>query len=49
MLGKKAGLWVEDRGVVVRPREIVRTPRVGIHYAGEWVDKPWRFVYTPPR
>ena len=44
MLGKESGLWVEDRGVVVRPRDIERTPRVGISYAGEYVDKPWRFL-----
>jgi DNA-3-methyladenine glycosylase len=22
---------------------VVRSPRVGIDYAGEWVDRPWRF------
>jgi DNA-3-methyladenine glycosylase len=43
-LTKKSGLWIEDRGTVVRPRDIVRTPRIGISYAGEYVDKPWRFV-----
>lgn len=46
MLGKKAGLWVEDRGVVVRPRNIVRTPRIGVPNAGEYAHKPWRFVLT---
>lgn len=44
MLGKKSGLWVEDRGVKVNPRDIQKTPRVGIGYAGEYVHKPWRFV-----
>lgn len=43
-LAKKSGLWIEDRGTVVRPRDIARTPRIGISYAGEYVDKPWRFV-----
>jgi DNA-3-methyladenine glycosylase len=43
-LGKASGLWVEDRGVVVPPRQILRTPRIGIDYAGAWVGKPWRFV-----
>lgn len=38
-------VWVEDRGVVVPPRQVTRTPRIGIHYAGEWVHKPWRFVW----
>ncbi|CAN5327196.1 DNA-3-methyladenine glycosylase [soil metagenome] len=43
-LGVKTGLWVEDRGVTVRPRDIERTPRIGIDYAENYVDKPWRFV-----
>jgi len=44
LLSKKTGLWIEDRGVVVRPLDIKRTPRIGIRYAGEYVHKPWRFV-----
>jgi DNA-3-methyladenine glycosylase len=28
----------------VRPREIARTPRIGIDYAGAWAAKPLRFV-----
>jgi DNA-3-methyladenine glycosylase len=43
-LGKAAGLWVEDRGVVVRAKDIQRTPRIGIGYAEEYVEKPWRFL-----
>jgi len=41
---KKIGLWVEDREVAVSPREIESTARVGIHYAEEWVEKPYRFL-----
>ncbi len=48
MLGKKAGLWIEDRGVAITPRDIARTPRIGINYAGEYVGKPWRFVLRLP-
>jgi DNA-3-methyladenine glycosylase len=44
MLGKRSGLWVEDRGVVVSPRQIARTGRIGVDYSGEWAKKPWRFV-----
>ncbi len=47
-LSKRAGLWIEDRGVLVKPRDIERTPRVGINYAGEYVHKPWRFVLKKP-
>jgi DNA-3-methyladenine glycosylase len=41
-----SGLWIEDRGVVVRPKDIERTPRIGINYAGDYAHKPWRFVLT---
>lgn len=34
-------IWVEDDGVVLK---FETTPRIGIDYAGEWVNKPWRFV-----
>jgi DNA-3-methyladenine glycosylase len=44
VLGKKSGLWVEDRGTNISARTIKKTARIGIAYAGEWVDKPLRFV-----
>ncbi len=41
-------IWIEDRGVKVPAREVKRTPRIGIDYAGEvWAAKPWRFVWSP--
>ncbi len=40
----KAGLWFEDRGVVVPTKSILRTPRIGVDYAGEWAEKPYRFL-----
>jgi DNA-3-methyladenine glycosylase len=43
-LAKKSGLWVEDRGVMVSPRHIKKTPRIVIPNRGEWSEKPWRFV-----
>ena len=36
-------LWVEDRGLAQAPREIARSPRIGVDYAGAWKDKLWRF------
>jgi DNA-3-methyladenine glycosylase len=45
-LSKKSGLWVEDRGVKVSKTKIAATPRIGIRYAQEWAEKPWRFVIT---
>ena len=35
-------LFIEDRGD--RPKKIIRTPRIGIDYAGAYRDKKWRFV-----
>jgi DNA-3-methyladenine glycosylase len=34
-------LWIEDRNLKVGPIEA--GPRVGVDYAGEFKDKPWRF------
>ncbi len=39
-----SGLWIEDRGIVVPSAGIIRTPRIGVAYAGEWAEKPWRYV-----
>jgi DNA-3-methyladenine glycosylase len=39
-------IWIEDRGVKAPAREIKRTPRIGVDYAGEWALKPWRFVWN---
>ncbi len=35
-------LYIEDRGD--RPKKIIRTPRIGIDYAGSYKDKKWRFL-----
>ncbi|MCR4306607.1 MAG: DNA-3-methyladenine glycosylase [Candidatus Yonathbacteria bacterium] len=41
---KKTGLWIEDRGVKIPSRDIKKSPRVGVHYAGPvWSKKPYRF------
>ncbi len=42
-VGKKSGLWIEDRGVEVAPRDIIAGPRIGVAYAGEWAKKPYNF------
>ena len=34
-------LWIEDRKI--DPGPILTSPRVGVDYAGEYKDKPWRF------
>ncbi len=36
-------LWLEDRKIQVSKKEIIASPRVGIDYAEEHRDLPWRF------
>ena len=40
LLGRQ--VWLEDHARV-RASQISSGPRIGIDYAGEWVNKPWRF------
>jgi DNA-3-methyladenine glycosylase len=40
LLGSK--VWLEEAGKISRAR-IASGPRIGIDYAEEWIDKPWRF------
>ncbi len=47
-LGKATGLWFE-KDTNLRSPKIIRTPRIGIGYAGEWVEKKWRFVLAKPK
>lgn len=41
---RESGLWIEDRGIVVRDREVRKTARIGVGYAGVWAQKKYRFV-----
>jgi DNA-3-methyladenine glycosylase len=42
---RASGLWIEDRGERLEAKCIVRTPRIGVAYAGLlWAKKPYRFV-----
>lgn len=41
---RAAGLWIEDRGAIVKKSSIKRLARVGVDYAGEvWAGKKYRF------
>lgn len=42
---KETGLWIEDDGYIVPANAIVQTPRIGVAYAREWAEKPYRFVW----
>lgn len=37
-------LWIEDRGVALTKNQILRTPRIGVDYAGAWAKKPYRYM-----
>ncbi len=42
---KETGLWFEDRGIKIDKKEIIKTPRVGVDYAGPiWAKKDYRFI-----
>lgn len=40
---KKHRLWAESRDEDLKPRQIVKTTRVGVDYSGEYKNKLWRF------
>ncbi len=42
-LTKSERLWLEDRGETIKKSQIVKAKRIGIDYAREWKEKPWRF------
>lgn len=37
-------VWIEDRDVIVPKNQILITPRIGVDYAGEDAQLPYRFV-----
>ena len=36
-------IWIEDAGIKIARKDIVACPRIGIDYAGEDANLPWRF------
>jgi len=36
-------IWIEDRGVIAKAKEVIAGPRIGVAYAGEHAHLPWRF------
>lgn len=40
---KRSGLWVEDDGYKVTPKQIIKAPRIGVDYAGEAAKWPLRY------
>jgi DNA-3-methyladenine glycosylase len=39
-------LWIARTTINVPRRELQRTPRIGVDYAGAWKDRPYRFVWV---
>ncbi|MBI2268874.1 MAG: DNA-3-methyladenine glycosylase [Bacteroidetes bacterium] len=39
-------IWIEDKGIRTKEKEITVGPRVGIDYAGEDAGLPYRFIYN---
>jgi DNA-3-methyladenine glycosylase len=47
-ISRSSDLWIEDAGTKVSSKNIKRTPRIGVDYAGPiWALKPYRFIYVP--
>ena len=40
---KKSGLWIEEDGQKVNPKNIAKVPRIGVEYAGDAALWPLRF------
>ena len=47
LAARRGGLWFEQSGIEVPRRLVARTPRIGVGYAGDWAEKPLRFVVDP--
>lgn len=43
LTGPDSHIWIEDRGEVIPENEIASGPRIGVDYAEECKDWPWRF------
>jgi DNA-3-methyladenine glycosylase len=41
LLGER--VWIEAAERKLAPRQIMSGPRIGIDYAADYIDKPWRF------
>ena len=40
-------IFIADDGYLVKPKQIIATPRIGVDYAAEDALLPYRFVYSP--
>ena len=40
-------IWVEETGIKIPAKEIIAGPRIGVGYAGEDAELPYRFLINP--
>lgn len=44
-ISRDTGLWIENRGVVIKQGQIKRTARIGVDYSGPyWSKRKYRFL-----
>jgi DNA-3-methyladenine glycosylase len=41
-------VWIEDRGFEIPKELITSSKRIGVDFADEDAEKPWRFLISPP-
>lgn len=45
LANKKSKLWIEDRGIKISKKDVMKTPRIGVDHSGPiWSKKKYRFV-----
>lgn len=42
-------IWIEDRGFTVADSQIQASPRIGVEYAGDHAERPWRLFLKNSR
>jgi DNA-3-methyladenine glycosylase len=43
LLAKDSFIWIGDAGIIIKEENISAGKRIGVDYAGEWAEEPWRF------
>ncbi len=43
ILSPGTGLYVKEEGIIIPEDQIGISKRIGVDYAGEWKEKPWRY------
>ncbi|MBI5153261.1 MAG: DNA-3-methyladenine glycosylase [Parcubacteria group bacterium] len=42
---QKTGLWFEDCGITIPPKNMIKKKRIGVDYAEKWKDKLYNFSF----